>query len=250
MQYHIPEEIFKGFRDNIYDTQQRLYTKRSLSTGLVRQKSDRRDIESEYEENKQEQLIYAFKLYLKNEFEGILKDTDHVIYNNDSLIEISHIHLGFDHVNLHYMLMNRGKAIKNGDNEKKEMIENQIVKYLQDNKEQISTPKDAYIIFETEEAFHRAMKFNSVVKCGREIATRRWKGTNLILSNVKEPSNLTFEHKYKNPLATTIRIILVGIILLLALMTTCYLIFYFQDKVNRLNRQYPEVNCKHVIRGK
>lgn len=103
-------------------------------------------------------------------------------------------------------------------------------------------PKDAYIIFETEEAFHRAMKFNSVMKCGKEIATRHWKGTNLILKNIKEPSNLTFEHKYKSKISTIVRVIIVAIVLLLALCTTCYLIFYFQNKVNRLNRQYPQVN--------
>lgn len=119
MEYTIPEKIFTDFRDNIYPTQQSQYTRKTPSSGLMRQKSDRDDYEQEDVKYEQESLIYAFKLYLKNEFEGILKDTGYVQKNDNSLIEISHIHLGFDTVQLHYMLAERGEAIKKANHEKK-----------------------------------------------------------------------------------------------------------------------------------
>jgi aryl carrier-like protein len=114
--------------------------------------------------NRQDNLLFAFKLYLKEEFENILKETDHVFKDDDDLIKISHIHLGFDHVELHYLLRDRGTAIKNSDKEKKKKIEKKVVNYLRDKRDYISAPKDAYIIFETEEAYHRAMKYNSVLQ--------------------------------------------------------------------------------------
>ena len=58
---------------------------------------------------------------------------------------------------------------------------------------------------------------------------------------------MTFENKFKNPVVTLIKTIIVVVLLMLALVLTCYMIFYFQSKVNRLNRQYPEVNWENVI---
>lgn len=246
MQYRIPEKVFTDFKDKVYQEKLNPFRKtNSAGTGPIMQKTKNSANASEIENN--ESLVYAFKVYLKNEFEAVLRDTEHIKSKNDSLIKISHIHLGFDHIKLHNMLQTRGDALKSKKVEKKEKIEKEIVEYIHKNKEYLSTPKDAYIIFETEECFHRAMKFNSIKKCGKELATRQWKGTNLILENVKEPTNIAFENKYKSKLVFIIKTITVALILMFALGLTCYLIFFFQVRVNKLNRQYPEVNCDAVV---
>jgi hypothetical protein len=155
MQYNIPDKIFTDFRDNIYKQNRKLTMGKASSTGPVLQKSSKY-IESGVsfsgtENNEQGSLVYDFKLYLKNEFEAILRDTEHVKFRDNSLVNISHIHLGFDHVKLHDMLQKRGDALKGNKVEKKEKIEKEIVEYIHKNKDYISTPRDAYIIFETEE---------------------------------------------------------------------------------------------------
>ena len=62
------------------------------------------------------------------------------------------------------MLVSRGDAIKSGNNEKKNKIEEEILKYCEENHEYISNPKEAYIYFETEEAYHRMMNYNEIKK--------------------------------------------------------------------------------------
>lgn len=74
-------------------------------------------------------LIYEFKLYLKNEFEKILKETDHVKFSNESLIEIAHIHLNFDNVSLLPLLDARGRAIKDQNKDKQYEFEKQIYEH-------------------------------------------------------------------------------------------------------------------------
>lgn len=240
MQYEIPEAIFNDYKE-------RIYRDKKISSSIKDNFSSPRDAPIKSEEYEEENLLFGFKIFLKNEFEKVLTETEPVKSDDKSLISIAHIHLGFDHTYIHSLLESRGSAIKNGKVEKKEKLEKQIVDYIDDNKVYLSTPKDAYIIFETEEAYHRAMKYNSVKKCGTELPTKQWRGTNLILKNVKEPSNISFESKYKSRIAFIIKVILVAFILVCALVGTCYLIFFFQDRVNRLNRQYPEVSCDAVV---
>lgn len=242
MQYEIPGAIFNDYKEKVYRSQKAQMDKKFSSATQTLEEEKKKDSESIEEIYQEEAFIFGFKQYLKNEFEAVLKDTEPVRFQNNNLINISHIHLGFDHTKIHSMLQNRGTAIKSGNIEKRNKIEKKILEYIDKNKAYLSTPKDAYIIFETEEAFHRAMKYNSIKKCGTELATRQWRGTNLILKNVKEPTNIAFENKYKSRVSFMIKVVIVALVLIFALITTCYLIFFFQDRVNRLNRQYPEVN--------
>lgn len=208
----------------------------------MRQKTSRDDSPFDIAEIKEESLAFSFKLYLKNEFETILKDTEHVKFNDNSLIEISHIHLFFDHSRIHHLLVERGEALKNNNQALKERLEEQITTYIKENKEILSTPKEAYIIFESEEAYHRAMKFNLQPQKEKSERARHLKGTKISLTKIKEPTNMTFENKFKNPVVTLVKTIIVVVLLTLALFLTCYMIFYFQSRINRLNRQYPQVN--------
>jgi hypothetical protein len=140
------------------------------------------------------------------------------------------------------MLIERGNAIKGNKMDKKKEIEDNIIKHLKDNEDQICMPKEAYITFETEEAFHRAIRFNLTKECGKVKPSKEWNGENLIMQTIGEPSNMRWENSYKNPLVTTFKIITVSLILFFALILTCYLIFVFQSRINRLNRQYPIVD--------
>jgi hypothetical protein len=67
------------------------------------------------------------------------------------------------------------------------------------------------------------------------------------MKNIREPSNIAFENKYKSNVTFYIKSVIVAIILMFCLALTCYLIFFFMTKVNMLNRQYPEVNCEAVV---
>ena len=112
MMYKIPESVYLNFKDNIYPVQWEQHLRKSLSTGIMRQKTNRDDNPFDIAEIKEESLAFSFKIYLKSEFEGILKDTEHVKFDDDSLIEISHIHLFFDHSTIHHLLIERGEALK------------------------------------------------------------------------------------------------------------------------------------------
>ena len=243
MIYRIPEKIFNDFKDEIYPRNQSQSQGSNSEGWLTRlaSQSDSNLLKAE------KSLLYQFKVYLKNEFEKVLKETEHIRSQDENLIQISHIHLNFDNLELLDLLEERGQAIKDDDADQKIKSEKEIVEYCNENKDKICVPKEAYIIFETEEAFHRAMRFNSIKKCGKVVETKEWNGTNLILENISEPTNIFFENKYKSMTWFIGKCILVSIFLFIALCITCFAIFYFQDRVNKLGRQYPEVDCDVVV---
>ena len=251
MHYEIPEKVFIDFRDNIYpkiDRKSMIQDQEDGSPGLnFKEESKESQNEQENSNIKFDTLIYEFKLYLKSEFEDILRKTDYVKYDDQSMVEIAHIHLNFDNVKIYNKLQSRGDAIKSKNIDKKAKIEKEIEDYCISNQDKLCVPKEAYIIFETEEAYHRAMKLNSVKKCGKEIATKEWNDTSLILESTSEPTNIYFENKFESRTVFIIKLIIVSIVLFIALCLTCFAIFFFQDQVNRLNRQYPLVDCDVVV---
>lgn len=195
--YHIPEDVFTDFRDNIYPVM--LEQQRTRNRAMIQaMDSYEQDNNMRKDALQNESLIYLFKCYIKDEFEDILRNQKAVKNDDPSSIEISHVHLNFNNVTLMEYLAKRGSAIKSRDYDTKFKIENEIVEYIESNQEDLSIPKEAYIIFETEEAYQRAIKFSAFKTWGKEIATAEWKGNNFILHQVSEPTNIYFENKFKN----------------------------------------------------
>ena len=245
--YNIPEKIFNDFRLKVYNQMKTQSSRKTISSRVLAPKTSRSSNQEEIinrPDNINESLIYSFKLYLKNEFEGILNNIDN---ENSIPAEIAHIHLNFDNIYLYQMLENRGNVIKAAKDDQLEQIEQDITDYWNENKDALSVPKEAYIIFETEEAMMKARRLNSTKVCGKEQSEYLWKDTNLTLFDTKEPSNIYFENKFKSMTRQIIKFIIVIVVLLAGLFLTCLGIFYFQHRVNRLNRQYPMVDWNVVL---
>lgn len=101
--------------------------------------------------------LFAFKNHLRFEFERVLKSTPAITTDDNSQIQVANIHFGFDHIQLYEMLEERGQAIKDSDHDTIDSLETDIIEYVKNNSELLSTPKEVHVTFETEEAMRRAL---------------------------------------------------------------------------------------------
>ena len=146
----------------------------------------------------------------------------------------------FDQIDLHYLLQQRGQALKNENEEERKKIEKEIYDHLQKNNDKMWVPKEAYIIFENEESFHRAMKYNVVLRWGQLVGTKKWRGDKLFLCNIVEPSNISFENKFKSSMKSFSKFILINFVLLILILIIWMIIFIIQSKLAKLHSMYPQ----------
>ena len=190
--------------------------------------------------------IFAFKKYLKTEFEALLRNNKNESRSSNQL-EITNVHLLFNHCELYEMLEERGEAIKDSENEVQKKIESDIIDYISEHKEEISIPKEAYITFETEEGYRIASEIQSVKWCGLEKSNHLWKDRRIMFEKAKEPSNIEFENKFQSSWHLFLKKVIVLIALFLYLTFVCYLIYLFMYNVNRLNRIFPQIDWDEVL---
>lgn len=181
-------------------------------------------------------VMYAFKIYLKDEFEKALTQ------RSDQNVQISNIHLDFNHTDIYSMLEERGQFIKDGEHDLSDEIEISMIEYIQLNTSQVTTPKEVYITFETEESMNLALEY---IK--NKDLRRDWNGQVLKFKTADEPSNIEYLNKYQSSSSLIIKKVIVLFALLGFLTFICFIIFKFMDNVNMLNRLFPEVNCEDVL---
>lgn len=117
MKYEIPESLYDKFKKEIFPL--RDYS--NLITG--------------YDHTKTSELMYAFKLFLKEEFEDRLKQTEHAITPNNREINIVDIHLMFDDRDLIDLLLDRGMAAGERNVSDRLEIEDEIKEVIQHHME-------------------------------------------------------------------------------------------------------------------
>jgi hypothetical protein len=114
---------------------------------------------------------------------------------------------------------------------------------LEKNEDHLSTPIEAYITFETEEAMLRALRLGRVEDKERDV---KWNGSLLKFKSTSEPSNIKFSNLYQSSRSLLFKKTVVLFGLLAFLMLICFIIYEFMDNANKLNIIFPQIDCNEV----
>jgi hypothetical protein len=255
--YKIPRNLFDEFKNEVYQEPHLVNEEQSSEPGHTRNQLTRVKSSMMFKSNvnstvnlhpevhsepdnirssNNSSIMYAFKIYLRDEFEKMLTQ------RSDQNVQISHIHLEFDHKDIYSMLEERGQFIKDGDHDLSDEIETSIIEYIEQNNSQVTTPKEVFITFETEESMNLALEYIKNKESRRE-----WNGKKLKFKIADEPSNIEYFNKYQSKPYLMVKKVIVLFALFGFLAFICYIIFSFMDNVNMLNRIFPQVNCEDVL---
>ena len=102
--------------------------------------------------------IFAFQNYLKTEITKKICNVPYVIDENEERLAISRISFAYDNVELINKLKERGAVLTSGNLEKLEVIDTQL-KELTMKYYELTRPVTAFITFETQEAYERAILY-------------------------------------------------------------------------------------------
>lgn len=110
-------------------------------------------------------MVYAFKLYIKDELERRMRDPErdlHVITPDNSEVNVMHIEFQFYTRELLNDLKKRGDAKKKKNQALRRQIEGEIKDKIENDWDNMCYPQEAFITFESEEAYQRAIQFDKV----------------------------------------------------------------------------------------
>jgi hypothetical protein len=93
-------------------------------------------------------------------------------------------------------LIKRGQYIMNSKNKELIEIEHQLNKTFEEQGDELSEPVRAYIIFQDEEGYQRAIHLTKQTICCRDSAEMEWHGKPLYFKAAPEPSNIMWENQY------------------------------------------------------
>ena len=146
------------------------------------------------------------------------------------------------------MLEKRGQAIINMNRDQIEELDNQITELKNENREQFCKPVSAFITFETQEGYERAIGFEQTRKCGFPVAPKK----NLLscpmhLNPASEPTNIIWENRHVNFLTRLTRASIVIAIMVLLMAGTFTIFYYMKRTVISNNRKYPNVDCQSMF---
>lgn len=115
------------------------------------------------QENIHTSRVYRFKLYLIKEIEKILTERPAIIDDTIQRIKIVDVVFAFKNGDLIKSLKKRGSLIVRSKNKELIAIEKRINAYIEKNEEQLCTPIRAYITFQNEEGYQRAIHLDKRV---------------------------------------------------------------------------------------
>ena len=127
------------------------------------------------------------------------------------------------------LLEKRGSAVANHNLEAKKKAEEEIEKLKDEDFDEISTPTHAFITFETQEGYERAIKVTS--------------GFGSKYKPAVEPTNIIWENSHFSLTHILTRSIIVISIICLLLMLSFIVIFYFKTGLITTNSKYMNLNC-------
>ncbi|CAI2370761.1 unnamed protein product [Moneuplotes crassus] len=225
VKFDIPDELYEKYIDYIYD----------LSG----------------EEVSGESQVYAFKKFLRDEIVAMLKDERPAMADDDSLLDIVDIQFTFKHYRLIPLMVQRGRAIWDENTIRRKEIENKI---LYEYSSSFTTPIEAYIIFENEEAYQRSLGMNNTRICCfnftehhinvQKVATTKTKEYDFSIRTVIQPTNIKYENKHKSRMESFFRWIIAIFIIGIVMVIGFSLLFLTQQTKDLLRRSYPEVDCE------
>ncbi|CAI2370510.1 unnamed protein product [Moneuplotes crassus] len=225
VKYDLPDDLYKKFISYIYDF-------------------SGQDVAGESE-------VYAFKKFLRDEISKMLREEEPSIADDDNLLGIVDIQFTFKHYRLIPLMIKRGKAILDENDSKRKEIEKKI---LYEYSSDYTTPIEAYIIFENEEAYQRSLRMNYTRVCCfdftehhinvQKVATTKSKEFDFSIKTVIQPTNIRYENKHKSRWESFARWIVAITIIGIVMVIGFTLLLITQQTKGLLNRSYPEIDCE------
>jgi len=139
---------------------------------------------------------YRFKTFFINHLEKILTERPMVADDGVKTIKIVDAVFAFKNSELTRMLAARGKHIISAESEKQIKLDLEIKKYIERNKESLSTPVKAFVTFQNEEGYLRAVHLTKIKRFSTTTAEKYWFGSPLYFKAAPEPSNILWENIY------------------------------------------------------
>ncbi|CAI2375497.1 unnamed protein product [Moneuplotes crassus] len=182
----------------------------------------------QHREESGESAPLAYMSVLKHRVENQVSKEEFVIHETN-VIKIANITYSFNNHEMIELLDQRGTAIANHDMKKKIEIEKEIYELGENNRDQISTPSLAYITFETQEGYERAIKMTSRLQS--------------VFSPAVEPTNIIWENSHYSWTHIFTRLAIVISIMFILLIIAFAIFFYLKRGLSVANGKYMNLNC-------
>ena len=173
-------------------------------------------------------------------FDGAQGDKDHV--------RIAMITFASDNGQLIRWLKKRGQCIKDEDWCGLGKCNEFITKQLKNDKdllEKLQRPCTAFVTFETEEGFHRALNYNHVIDTIAEYEPyTELLGQKVVIKDASEPSDIIWENRSFTQLERQMKKLTVMTIILFLLFISFLFIYLLQKLSLDIMNKYPHANCQ------
>jgi RNA recognition motif-containing protein len=171
----------------------------------------------------------GFMKHLKSRFEELVSKKKHVLYETTDIV-VANISFSFNNHEMIRLLSKRGTAIIYQDFTEKDKVERDI-EILKDKKfDEMTRPNIAYITFETQEGYERAIKIRP--------------GLIRTFKPAVEPTNIIWENSHFSLTHIIWRSVLVISAIVILLLLSFLLFFYLKIGLADTNRKYMNLNCE------
>ena len=192
---------------------------------------DQKDYEffkEQHEEEGGESASFAYMSVLKKRFEDLVSEQPHVIQETTD-IRIANISYSFSNNKMIQLLTKRGSAIANHNLKEKLKIEKEIEDLRENNLDEISNPSMAFITFEIQEGYERAINVTS--------------GLSYPFKPAVEPTNIIWENSHFSFTHIVTRSIIVISIIAFLLLGAFAIFFFLKKGLITTNAKYMNLNC-------
>jgi hypothetical protein len=170
----------------------------------------------------------AYMQVLKERFQDSVSKEDHV-FEESTDIRIATISYAFNNHKMIALLNQRGDAIVDHNIKEKEKIEKKIDELKDNDFDELSRPTVAYITFETQEGYERAVNMRYLISH--------------IFEPAVEPTNIIWENSHHSMTGIFIRSIITITIIIFMLIGAFFVFFYLKKGLMITNQKYMNLNC-------
>jgi hypothetical protein len=187
------------------------------------------EFKKNHDERTDESTAIAYTKHLKEKYEKLVSEQDHVLEEGNN-IKIANISFSFANHKIIRLLEKRGHAIIYQDFKEKEKIEDEIEILKNKKFDELVRPNIAYITFETQEGYERAIKIKS--------------GLLHLFEPAVEPTNIIWENSHYTWAHIIWRSTLVISAIVLLCMLSFLIFFYLKIGLANTNQKYMNLNCQ------
>ena len=188
----------------------------------------------------------GFKKFIKEEFENRVS-AEKAVFKETNDIRIANIFFAFDNPKLMKLLMERGKYIISEEQDKEDELDEKIDNLKNDERESFIVPVTAFITFETQEGYERALRFEGTRKWCKVVADHEFMNKPLIFQAAVEPTNIIWENRHFTQNEQFWRTVIVRAIVVAIMVGVFILFFVLKIQVAENNQKYPPVDCERQL---